>query len=413
MAPNSINYVWDWIEDDIGGYYKVVHKMPGHSRNFDESELTEYGHTMEEYIGGSISFVFVISTVPMKCGHTKEYGALVRKKEKQFMNSGKSHIIIYSTEDGLANIETAFDGDTVWLSIDQMAELFQKNKSTISRHIKNIFDEGELIRDSVVAKYATTAADGKTYQVEYYNLDVIISVGYRVKSKRGTQFRIWAINILKEYMKKGYALDDDRLKKLGGGGYFKELLERIRDIRASEKVFYRQVLEIYATSIDYDPQAEISVAFFKKVQNKIHYAIHGQTAAEVIYTRADAEKEFMGLTTFKGNQPTLKEAVVAKNYLSEKELRAMGQIVSGYLDFAERQAEREQAMTMQDWAEHLDRILTMSGERILQGSGSISHKQAVDKAKVEYKKYKARTISDVEADYLNSLKSLEKETSKY
>ena len=232
-----------------------------------------------------------------------------------------SEMLIYTTEDGLTKIETTFDGDTVWLSIDQMAELFQRDKSTISRHIKNIFTEGELKREAVAANFATTAADGKTYQVDYYNLDVIISVGYRVKSQRGVQFRIWATGILKEYMRKGFALDDERLKNLGGGGYFKELLERIRDIRASEKVFYRQVLEIYATSIDYDPRAEISIQFFKKVQNKIHYAIHGQTAAEVIYTRADAEKEFMGLTTFAGSQPTLKEAVVAKKYLiSEVEL---------------------------------------------------------------------------------------------
>jgi hypothetical protein len=304
--------------------------------------------------------------------------------------SPKNSILIYTTEDGLTKIDTTFDGDTVWLSIDQMAELFQRDKSTISRHIKNIFAEGELERDSVVAKFATTAADGKTYQVEFYNLDVIISVGYRVKSKRGTQFRIWATGILKEYMRKGFALDDERLKNLGGGGYFKELLERIRDIRASEKVFYRQVLEIYATSIDYDPKAEISVQFFKKVQNKIHYAIHGQTAAEVIYNRADAEKEFMGLTTFAGNQPTLREATIAKNYLNEKELRTMGQLVSGYLDFAERQAEREQPMTMQDWANHLDRILTMSGEQLLVGNGSVTHKQAADKATTEYRKYKAK-----------------------
>ena len=233
-------------------------------------------------------------------------------KNKDEMNQ-KSNIIIYTTEDGLAKIETTFDEDTVWLSMDQMAELFQRDKSTISRHIKNVFTEGELQRDSVVANFATTAADGKIYQVDYYNLYVIISVGYRVKSKRGTQFRIWATNILKEYMRKGFAIDDERLKNLGGGGYFKELLERIRDIRASEKVFYRQILEIYATSIDYDPKAEISIQFFKKVQNKIHYAIHGQTAAEVIYTRADAEKEFMGLTTFAGSQPTLKEAVDAKH----------------------------------------------------------------------------------------------------
>lgn len=318
-----------------------------------------------------------------------------------------SKIIIYTTEDGLVKIDTTFDTETVWLSIDQMAILFQRDKSTISRHIKNVFDEGELIRDSVVAKFATTASDGKTYQVEHYNLDVIISVGYRVKSKRGVQFRIWATNLIKEYMKKGFVLDDDRLKELGGGGYFKELLERIRDIRASEKVFYRQILEIYATSIDYDPNADISIQFFKKVQNKIHYAIHGETAAETIYHRADAEKEFMGLTTFSGNQPTLKEAKIAKNYLNEKELRAMGQLVSGYLDFAERQAERQQTMTMEDWAKHLDNILSVTGEQLLTGNGTITHKQAMDKAEEEYKKYKAKTLSEVEKDYLESIKLLE------
>ena len=318
-----------------------------------------------------------------------------------------SKMIIYTTEDGLVKIETTFNSETVWLSLDQMASLFQKNKSTISRHIKNIFDEGELVKDSVVANFATTANDGKTYQVDYYNLDVIISVGYRVKSKRGVQFRIWATNLIKEYMKKGFVLDDERLKELGGGGYFKELLERIRDIRASEKVFYRQVLEIYATSIDYDPTAEVSIKFFKKVQNKIHYAIHGETAAEVIYHRADAEKEFMGLTTFSGNQPTLKEAKIAKNYLNEKELKAMGQLVSGYLDFAERQAEREQVMTMEDWVKHLDNILTVTGEELLVGNGSISHTQAMKKAETEYKKYKAKTLSDVERDYLDAIKELE------
>ena len=319
-----------------------------------------------------------------------------------------SKIIIYTTEDGLVKIDTTFDSETVWLSIDQMSILFQRDKSTISRHIKNIFEEGELTRDSVVAKFATTASDGKTYQVEYYNLDVIISVGYRVKSKRGVQFRIWATNLIKEYMKKGFVLDDDRLKELGGGGYFKELLERIRDIRASEKVFYRQILEIYATSIDYDPTAEISIQFFKKVQNKIHYAIHGETAAETIYHREDKKKEFMGLTTFSGNQPTLKEAKIAKNYLDEKELRAMGQLVSGYLDFAERQAERQQTMTMEDWAKHLDNILSVTGEQLLTGNGTVSHKQAMDKAEEEYKKYKAKTLSDVEKDYLESIKLLEK-----
>lgn len=322
-----------------------------------------------------------------------------------------SKMIIYTTEDGLVKIETTFNSETVWLSLDQMSSLFQRDKSTISRHIKNIFDEGELIREATVANFATVQTEGDRRverNIEYYNLDVIISVGYRVKSKRGVQFRIWATNLIKEYMKKGFVLDDERLKELGGGGYFKELLERIRDIRASEKVFYRQVLEIYATSIDYDPTAEVSIQFFKKVQNKIHYAIHGETAAEVIYHRADAEKEFMGLTTFSGNHPTLKEAKVAKNYLNEKELKAMGQLVSGYLDFAERQAEREQAMTMEDWVKHLDNILTVTGEQLLVGNGSISHTQAMKKAETEYKKYKVKTLSDVERDYLDAIKELEK-----
>ncbi len=318
----------------------------------------------------------------------------------------QSEMIIYQTEDGLTKVNVTFEADTVWLSLDQMAELFQRDKSVISRHIRNIFSEGELVRDSVVAKNATTAADGKNYQVEYYNLDVIISVGYRVKSQRGVQFRIWASRIIKEYMKKGFAMDDQRLKELGGGNYFRELLERIRDIRASEKVFYRQVLEIYATSIDYDPRAEISVEFFKKVQNKIHYAVSGETAAEVIYHRADAEKEFMGLMSFAGEQPTLSEAKIAKNYLNEKELRAMGQLVSGYLDFAERQAEREQAMTMADWARHLDGILTSTGEKLLIGAGSVSHETAMTKAETEYKKYKNRILSSVEKDYLQSVKEL-------
>ena len=315
-------------------------------------------------------------------------------------------MMIYQTEDGAVKIDVKMADDTVWLSLDLMAELFQRDKSTISRHIKNIFSEGELFPDSVVANFATTAADGKTYQVEYYNLDVIISVGYRVKSQRGTQFRIWATKRLNEYIRKGFVLDDARLKNLGGGGYWKELIERIRDIRSSEKVFYRQVLDIYATSIDYDPRAEISIEFFKRVQNKIHYAVHGQTAAEVIVSRANAEKEFMGLTTFEGSRPHLKDAIIAKNYLDEKELRAMGQIVSGYLDFAERQAERQQAMTMKDWATHLDKILTMSGEKLLEGAGNVSHQQAIDHATNEYKKYQQRTLSQVEKDFLDNIKSL-------
>ena len=315
-------------------------------------------------------------------------------------------MLIYQTEDGLTKIDVNMQDETVWLSLEQMADLFQRDKSTISKHIKNIFEVGELVRNSVVANFATTATDGKTYQVDYYNLDVIISVGYRVKSQRGVQFRIWASNILKEYIKKGFAMDDDRLKELGGGGYFKELLERIRDIRASEKVFYRQVLEIYATSVDYNPTADVSVQFFKRVQNKIHYAVSGETAAEVIYHRADAEKDFMGLMTFSGEQPTLREAKVAKNYLDEKELRSMGQLVSGYLDFAERQAEREVPMTMEDWAKHLDGILTSTGENLLTGNGTVSHLQAMEKAQTEYKKYKAKTLSSVEKDYLESIKLL-------
>lgn len=295
-------------------------------------------------------------------------------------------MIIYQTEDGLTKIDVSMQDETVWLTQEQMAELFQRDKSTISRHIKNIFAEGELDEKVVVAEFATTsqhgAMEGKTQNniTKFYNLDVVISVGYRVKSQRGVQFRIWATNILKEYIKKGFAMDDDRLKELGGGGYFKELLERIRDIRASEKVFYRQVLEIYATSVDYNPAADVSVQFFKRVQNKIHYAVSGETAAEVIYHRSDAEKDFMGLMTFSGEQPTLREAKVAKNYLDEKELRAMGQLVSGYLDFAERQAEREVPMTMEDWAKHLDGILTSTGENLLIGNGSVSHLQAMEKA---------------------------------
>ena len=295
----------------------------------------------------------------------------------------ENNIVIFKTDDNQIAVDVRFYDESVWLTLDQMAALFERDKSTISRHIKNIFTEGELVRNSVVANFATTATDGKEYQVDYYNLDVIISVGYRVKSLRGTQFRQWATKRLNEYIRKGFTMDDERLKSLGGGGYFKELLERIRDIRASEKVFYRQILDIYATSIDYDPNAEISIEFFKKVQNKIHYAIHGQTAAEVIYNRADSEKEFMGLTSFKGSRPHLSDVKIAKNYLDEKELRSLGQLVSGYLDFAERQAEREQTMTMKDWVEHLDRILTMSGEQLLIGAGSVSHTQAMNKATEE------------------------------
>lgn len=315
-----------------------------------------------------------------------------------------SEVIIYKTEDGLTQVDVTFEDDTVWLTQEQMAELFQKAKSTINEHISNIYKEGELQQQSTMRKFGNS--EFSTKPTNYYNLDMVISVGYRVKSQRGVQFRLWASAILKEYMRKGFAMDDKRLKNLGGGGYFKELIERIRDIRASEKVFYRQILEIYATSIDYDPKADESVAFFKKVQNKIHYAISGETAAEVIYNRVDAEREFMVLMTFDGNYPTLKEAKIAKNYLSEEELRAMGQLVSGYLDFAERQAERQIPMTMSDWSRHLDGILNATGEKLLIGNGTVSHSQAMKKAEEEYRKYKAKTISDAENDYFDSIEAL-------
>ena len=317
----------------------------------------------------------------------------------------EKEIAIFKTDKETINVEVIFDDETVWLTQEQMANMFEKAKSTINEHIKHIFEEGELKEAVAVKKFGNSEFQQKA--PNYYNLDVIISVGYRVKSLRGTQFRQWATKRLNEYIRKGFALDDSRLKQLGGGEYWPELLARIRDIRASEKVFYRQVLDIYATSIDYNPRSDTSIEFFKKVQNKIHFAVHGKTAAEVIYSRADAEKEFMGLKTFEGDRPHLKDAIVAKNYLDEKELRAMGQIVGGYLDFAERQAERRQPMTMKDWAEHLDRILTMSGEQLLQGNGSVSHDKAVEKAAAEYKKYQQKTLSDVEKAFLDSIKQIE------
>ena len=322
----------------------------------------------------------------------------------------QSNLLMYTTEDGLTKIEATFVNDTVWLSLEQMAELFQRDKSTISRHIKNIFAEGELNRGSVVAKFATTASDGKNYQVDYYNLDVIISVGYRVKSLRGTQFRIWATNILKEYMQKGFALDDDRLKRLGGGNYFDELLERIRDIRSSEKVFWRKVLEIYATSIDYDPRAESSILFFKQVQNKMHWAAHKHTAAEVIYQRADAEKEHMGLTSWQGKSIKRTDVEVAKNYLNKNELDALNKIVTAYLDIAEVHALNHEPMYMKDWLETIDDYLKMTRRDILKTKGSVTHKQALEKAHVEYEKYKKseeNTLSSVEQHFLDSINELE------
>ena len=324
-------------------------------------------------------------------------------------NQNKGEIIMYRTEDGLTEIQTTLVDDTVWLNRAQMAELFQRDRSVIGRHIKNVFEEGELDRERNVQNLHIPNSDKL---VEFYSLDVIISVGYRVKSLRGTQFRIWANGILKEYLKKGFAMDDARLKNLGGGNYWKELLDRIRDIRSSEKVMYRQVLDLYATSVDYTPNSPETLRFFKIVQNKLHYAAHGHTAAEVIYQRADADKPFMGMTSFKGDHPTLQEAGIAKNYLTEEELKVLNNLVSGYFDFAEIQAIRHIPMYMKDYIQQLDNILSSMSEKKLVGSGSVSHTQALEKAREEYKKYRIKTLSPVEEDYLHTIKALENEAKK-
>ena len=324
-------------------------------------------------------------------------------------------IIIYQTEDGLTRINVNMQNETVWLSLDQMAELFQRDKSTISRHIKNIYTEGELVREATVANFATVQNEGERQverNIEYYNLDVIISVGYRVKSLRGTQFRIWANSVLKEYIIKGFAMDDERLKGNGGGNYWKELLDRIRDIRSSEKVLYRQVLDLYATSVDYDPKSDTSIQFFKIVQNKLHYAAHGHTAAEVIYERADAEKPFMGLTSFAGELPALKDIGIAKNYLKEDELKILNNLVSGYFDLAEINAIEHRPMYMSDYVEQLDSILVSGSRKLLTGAGTVSHDQAMRKAKQEYRKYQETTLYPVEEEYLKSIKGIEKEVKK-
>ncbi len=323
-------------------------------------------------------------------------------------NKNKGDIVIYQTNDGLTKIDVKFEDETVWLSLDQMAILFQRDKSTISRHIKNVFDEGELMRDSVVAKNATTANDGKTYMVEYFNLDVIISIGYRVKSLRGTQFRQWATQRIHEYLIKGFTLDDQRLKGNGGGNYWYELLNRIRDIRSSEKVLYRQVLDLYATSVDYNPKADESVEFFKIVQNKLHFAAHGHTAAELIYERACAEKPFMGLLSFSGGYPTKKDISVAKNYLSENELKILNNLVSGYFDFAEINAIEHKPMYMRDYIKQLDTILSSSGRQLLLDSGTVSHSKAMEKANEEYKKFIANNLSPVEEAYLQTINDVAK-----
>jgi len=332
-------------------------------------------------------------------------------EDKNRPDQSQGEIVIYQAEDGITKVECRFVDETVWLTQQQMAELFHTSRSNIVEHIGHIYEEGELDEVSTCRKFRQVRLEGNrqvTRELPFYNLDMIISLGYRVKSLIATQFRRWATERLKEYMIKGFTMDDERLKNLGGGNYWHELLERIRDIRSSEKVMYRQVLDLYATSVDYNPRSAESVAFFKMVQNKLHYAAHGHTAAEVIYERADADKPFMGLTTFSGDFPTAKDIGIAKNYLTEEELRVLNQMVSGYFDFAEVQAIRHRPMYMSDYVEQLDNILRATGEEVLTHAGKISHAQAMEKAKAEYKRYQAQTLSPVEEEYLKTIKQLGK-----
>ncbi|MBR3720368.1 MAG: virulence RhuM family protein [Clostridia bacterium] len=325
------------------------------------------------------------------------------------------NIIIYQTEDGSTKINVRLEDETVWLNQIQMAELFDTSKQDISYHVNKIYEEKELEESRTVKEFLTVKDEGArsvSRKVKYYNLDMIISLGYRIKSKVATNFRRWATERIKEYIIKGFTMDDDRLKGNGGGNYWKELLERIRDIRSSEKVLYRQVLDLYATSVDYDPKDEKSIQFFKIVQNKLHYAAHGHTASEVIYERADSEKPFMGLKTFDGDLPVLREVVIAKNYLEEEELKILNNIVSGYFDFAEIQAIKHKAMYMEDYIKQLDAILSSTGEKVLVGAGKISHTQAIEKARTEYKKYHVKTLSPIEKEYLETIKQINKSIDK-
>ena len=325
------------------------------------------------------------------------------------MNDNSGDIIIYQTEDGLTKIDVKIENETVWLSQQQMAELFSTSRTNIIEHINNIYAEEELDKKSTCQNFRQVQKEGNrnvTREIPFYNLDMIISLGYRIKSKVATNFRKWATERLKEYMIKGFTMDDERLKGNGGGNYWKELLARIKDIRSSEKVLYRQVLDLYATAVDYNPKDEKSIEFFKIVQNKLHFATHGHTASEIIFKRADSDKPFMGLTTFKGDIPVLSDVVIAKNYLSEEELKVLNNLVSGYFDFAEIQAIRHNPMHMEDYIKHLDMILSSTGEKLLIGSGTISHDKAIEKAKSEYKKYQVKTISPVEQEYLDALKEL-------
>ncbi|MBM6684768.1 virulence RhuM family protein [Faecalicatena contorta] len=332
------------------------------------------------------------------------------ENKRDTSKSVESEIIIYQTDDGHTKIDVKFQDETVWLSQQQMADLFQTSRTNIVEHIKHIYAEDELNEASTCRKFRQVRTEGNrkvARELPYYNLDMIISLGYRVRSKIATNFRRWATERLKEYMIKGFTMDDERLKNLGGGNYWKELLDRIRDIRSSEKVMYRQVLDLYATSVDYDPKSSESIAFFKMVQNKLHYAAHGHIAAEVIYERADASQPFMGLKSFPGDFPALKDIGIAKNYLNDEELKILNNIVSGYFDFAEIQAMRHHPMYMSDYVEHLDNVLKTTGEKVLQGAGTISHAQAIEKATEEYRKYQTQNLSPVEEEYLESIKNIQ------
>lgn len=324
----------------------------------------------------------------------------------------QGEIVVYQAADGITRVDVRFEDESVWLTQAQLVELYHSSKANISEHIKHIFEDGELVEDQVVRKFRTTATDGKNYQVKYYNLDMIIAIGYRVRTSVGIQFRQWATARLKEYMIKGFTLDDERLKGNGGGNYWKELLDRIRDIRSSEKMLYRQVLDLYATSLDYDPKSTESVKFFQIVQNKLHYAAHGHTAAEVIFDRADATQPFMGLKTFSGKLPVLKDVDIAKNYLDEQELRVLNNLVSGYFDIAEIAAIEHRPMYMNDYITQLDAVLTSGGRELLLNAGSVSRKEAIEKARSEYRKYQEQTLSPVEEAYLETIKGLEKTAKK-
>jgi hypothetical protein len=323
-----------------------------------------------------------------------------------------SQIVIYKSPTGEAKIDVRFDGDTVWLTQDAIAELFEKGRSTVAEHIQNIYAEGELAESSVCREFRRTGADGKEYLVKYYNLELIIAVGYRVKSRQGTAFRQWATARLTEYMVKGFTMDDARLKGVGGGDYWKELLDRIRDIRSSEKALYRQVLDLYATSVDYDPRSTVSVHFFKVVQNKLHYATNQMTAAETVYERADATKDFMGLTTFAGAVPTLKDTDIAKNYLTSDELYRLNRLVSAFFELAEIKAQERTTMRMKDWVSELDTFAKNYGKGVLVSAGNISHEDAAEKARAEYRKYQAKTLTPVEEAYLESIKYIQKKVEK-